>query len=112
MYLFDAPNRGENLSRLSLKICLTLGVNFSCQLIKSHNKNLLIYSSKDERYFATRWRDGDARHGRGRGFAAHGAGRGFYRHTVAGSAAASEMPALNYAFSLFTRKREKAAKRE
>jgi hypothetical protein len=43
-----------------------------------------------------------ARRGRGRGFAAHGAG----------SAAASEMPALRYAFSLFTRKREKATKRE
>jgi hypothetical protein len=52
------------------------------------------------------------RHGRGRGFAAHGAGRGLFRRTAAGSAAASEMPALRYAFSLFTRKREKAAKRE
>jgi hypothetical protein len=40
------------------------------------------------------------------------AGRGLFRRTAAGSAAASEMPALNCAFSLFTRKREKASKRE
>jgi hypothetical protein len=41
---------------------------------------------------------------------AHGAG--LYRHTVAGSAAASEMPALRYAFLLFLEKEEKLQKKK
>jgi hypothetical protein len=52
------------------------------------------------------------RHGRGRGFIAHGAGRELFRRTAAGSAAASEMPALNYAFLLFLEKEEKLQKKK
>jgi hypothetical protein len=61
-------------------------------------------------FTAPRAQDEDTRHWRGT--KATGDAPGLFRATSAGSAAASEMPALRIAFSLFTRKREKATKRE
>jgi hypothetical protein len=60
-------------------------------------------------FFALRAQEFPPRAGT-RVYCATGARRGLYRRTAAGSAAASEIPALRYAFLLFLEKEKKLQK--